>query len=706
MVEYLGSRDGLALFSNGELSAIIDTNLNMVVEFGALSNLRDRSWDMSVPSSDTSLELAVAALVEIENSLTASAGRMYTIPDGVKNEAVKALKWRKEHKRGGTPVGLNTARTLARGGQIGINKVRHIAKYFPRHEVDKKGKGWEPGEDNFPSNGRIAWALWGGDAAWRWASAIVERENKNKSVAAGGYMLPGYEDHMDMYEDSYDSDINAFKAAYDLDANYGPEFLVRVRLDGSGIDRLYKIDIDGHVFVWDDCSWDDLGHVDGDIYTYDLSLDDPYDQTEKTHVLIDPDSAVVVSAMLQEGPFKNVQIEDIDASEAAMFMGALADLDMEMLDRVMVAAGAPEATDGEYTEEERAQKAAKQPRDASGQFAKAGSRVVVGGDMRNGLGVITKVDNNNGKVDVKLDNGQMISVDAKMTKAFDERMQAEAARAAAQAAAPKPAPKPNVKPLSTKGILGEPKKQTNTAKATLDNGPDPLGKAELDEFFTDWTNAVTAARKNRAVTAAVETEEEDLTPQTTDVAPKYLAIVSPDDPQAVMDVVAIVPKTATSVEPLVYRRKDKKWIPDDQTLKDLKSATPPPVVVLDTKELIDNILKQVDGVMNVASSDEEPVAASAIYQHVINFWYGSTEAMIAAGGLDRNRGNAEELRQYWTKGKGAAKIRWGQPGDWKRCVKYLAKHLGPRAKGYCQLRHKEALGIYTATHAKRERNRG
>jgi hypothetical protein len=697
MVEYLGSRDGLALFSNGELSAIIDTNLNMVVEFGALSNLRDRSWDMSVPSSDTSLELAVAALVEIENSLTASAGRMYTIPDGVKNEAVKALKWRKENKRGGTPVGLNTARTLARGGQIGINKVRHIAKYFPRHEVDKKGKGWEPGEDNFPSNGRIAWALWGGDAAWRWASAIVERENKNKSVAAGGYMLPGYEDHMDMYEDSYDSDINAFKAAYDLDANYGPEFLVRVRLDGSGIDRLYKIDIDGHVFVWDDCSWDDLGHVDGDIYTYDLSLDDPYDQTEKTHVLIDPDSAVIVSAMLQEGPFKNVQIEDIDASEAAMFMGALADLDMEMLDRVIVSAGTPEASDGEYTEEERAEKAAKQPRDASGQFAKAGSRVVVGGDMKNGLGVITKVDNNSGKVDVKLDNGQMISVDAKMTKAFDERMQAEAARAAAQAAAPKPAPKPNVKPLSTKGILGEPKKQTNISKATLGNGPDPLGKVELDKFFTDWTNSVTAARKNRAVTAAVETEEEDLTPQTTDVAPKYLAIVSPDDPQAVMDVVAIVPKTATSVEPLVYRRKDKKWVPDDQTLKDLKSATPPPVVVLDTKELIDNILKQVDGVTNVASSDEEPVAASAIYQHVINFWYGSTEAMIAAGGMDRNRGNAEELRRYWTRGKGAAKIRWGTPGDWTRCVRQLSKYMGPRAKGYCQLRHKEATGVYTGS---------
>lgn len=79
------------------------------------------------------------------------------------------------------------------------------------------------------------------------------------------------------------------------------------------------------------------------------------------------------------------------------------------------------------------------------------------------------------------------------------------------------------------------------------------------------------------------------------------------------------------------------------------------------------------------------------------------KAMIAAGGLDRNRGNAEKLRRYWTRGAGALKIRWGQPGDWKRCVRHLAKYLGPRAKGYCQLRHKEALGFYTSTHAKKHR---
>ena len=51
-------------------------------------------------------------------------------------------------------------------------------------------------------------------------------------------------------------------------------------------------------------------------------------------------------------------------------------------------------------------------------------------------------------------------------------------------------------------------------------------------------------------------------------------------------------------------------------------------------------------------------------------------------------------------GPGGAKIRWGQGGDFNRCVRHLTKYLGPRAKGYCQLRHHDVLGYYTGTHAK------
>jgi hypothetical protein len=269
----MGSYGSLALFAVGDNAAVLDLDCNLIVESGDLEELSSsKDWftlDRSeIPSS--AYELAGASLSDLNvNVITSSGGdRMYTIPKGAQSEAKKALEWRKEHDRGGTSVGLNTARTLARGGQIGIRKVRHIAKYFPRHEVDKQGKGWSPGEDNFPSNGRIAWALWGGDTAWRWARAIVEREEKAAARTAGGYVL----------EDTPNEtiDLDAFRKAMYAGTSAAPEFLARVRMDGSGIDRIYKIDVDGSVYVWDDGCWDDLAEIDSDIWTYDKALDVPH----------------------------------------------------------------------------------------------------------------------------------------------------------------------------------------------------------------------------------------------------------------------------------------------------------------------------------------------------------------------------------------------------------------------------------------------
>lgn len=77
-------------------------------------------------------------------------------------------------------------------------------------------------------------------------------------------------------------------------------------------------------------------------------------------------------------------------------------------------------------------------------------------------------------------------------------------------------------------------------------------------------------------------------------------------------------------------------------------------------------------------------------------------SIVAAGGLDRNNGGAEKLRRYWTVGPGSAKIMWGTAGDWTRCVRHLGKYLGPRAKGYCALRHKEMTGMWTGDQKHRQ----
>lgn len=101
----------------------------------------------------------------------------FTPPAGVRKEAQKGLDWRKEFGRGGTAVGIARARDLSNGTTISPQTARRMKAYFDRHEVDKKGEGWSPGEPGFPSNGRIAWALWGSDAGWAWSRKLVEQMN-------------------------------------------------------------------------------------------------------------------------------------------------------------------------------------------------------------------------------------------------------------------------------------------------------------------------------------------------------------------------------------------------------------------------------------------------------------------------------------------------------------------------------------------------
>jgi len=102
----------------------------------------------------------------------------YTPTKGMKTEAQKGLDWRREHGRGGTAVGIARARDIVSGKNLSESTVKRMYSFFSRHEVDKQGEGFTPDEDGFPSNGRIAWALWGGDAGFTWSKAIVDRLKK------------------------------------------------------------------------------------------------------------------------------------------------------------------------------------------------------------------------------------------------------------------------------------------------------------------------------------------------------------------------------------------------------------------------------------------------------------------------------------------------------------------------------------------------
>jgi HK97 family phage portal protein len=87
----------------------------------------------------------------------------------MKEEAKRGLAWREEFGRGGSNPGFARAKQIIAGEPISDSDVKQIFAFFSRHEIDKKAEGFNIGEEGYPSNGRIAWSLWGGDAGFEWA---------------------------------------------------------------------------------------------------------------------------------------------------------------------------------------------------------------------------------------------------------------------------------------------------------------------------------------------------------------------------------------------------------------------------------------------------------------------------------------------------------------------------------------------------------
>ena len=90
-------------------------------------------------------------------------------------EAQRGLDMREEFGRGGTEVGVARARDISNMRNLSFDTIQRMNSYFSRHEVDKEAEGFEVGEQGYPSAGRIAWQLWGGDAGRDYAKRIVER---------------------------------------------------------------------------------------------------------------------------------------------------------------------------------------------------------------------------------------------------------------------------------------------------------------------------------------------------------------------------------------------------------------------------------------------------------------------------------------------------------------------------------------------------
>lgn len=134
------------------------------------------------PTPVEAQQSAVKKKTKCEHTHILEADESYAPTDEMAAEAELGLKWREEYGRGGTEVGVARARDISNKRNLSFDTVQRMNSYFSRHEVDKEATGWNQGEDGFPTAGRIAWQLWGGDAGRDWAKRIVERVNENQST--------------------------------------------------------------------------------------------------------------------------------------------------------------------------------------------------------------------------------------------------------------------------------------------------------------------------------------------------------------------------------------------------------------------------------------------------------------------------------------------------------------------------------------------
>lgn len=109
--------------------------------------------------------------------------KTYKPTSGMASAAKRALKWKDEGKPGGTLVGLARANQLKDRDPLTASTVLRMYSFFSRHEVDKQATGFYSGQEGFPSKGRVAWDLWGGDGGYSWSKSkrnqiIRERESK------------------------------------------------------------------------------------------------------------------------------------------------------------------------------------------------------------------------------------------------------------------------------------------------------------------------------------------------------------------------------------------------------------------------------------------------------------------------------------------------------------------------------------------------
>jgi hypothetical protein len=184
---------------DGADSLMVPANLMPLNIANEETDVEDRGED--IPEEEVPEELQDNPFEQINNEddleeVLKAESDIDTVPtDSMVTEAKRGIEWRKEFNRGGTRVGAVRASQIVNKQKLSPSTVRRMFSFFSRHESDKAAQGFRQGEKGYPSNGRIAWALWGGDAGFSWSrkkagqldrerDKFFEEELEEKAISA------------------------------------------------------------------------------------------------------------------------------------------------------------------------------------------------------------------------------------------------------------------------------------------------------------------------------------------------------------------------------------------------------------------------------------------------------------------------------------------------------------------------------------------
>jgi starvation-inducible DNA-binding protein len=90
----------------------------------------------------------------------------------------------KQYGRGSTIVGIKLAQSIISASEsqteLSVSKIKQIYNFFCRHKRNSKNKT----KNDEPGNGKIAWAMWGGDKCCQWVKNIIREMNKIDKTGA------------------------------------------------------------------------------------------------------------------------------------------------------------------------------------------------------------------------------------------------------------------------------------------------------------------------------------------------------------------------------------------------------------------------------------------------------------------------------------------------------------------------------------------